>query len=99
METKTFPGVSCITTDIPTPMKCPLVHRKFGLTLTAAAEVMKETSSAPATHTLAPAIGTHTAKRESMELFTSKHGNYRYVSVIKKMKIVYLIPWTSFVVW
>ena len=45
------------------------------------------------------AIGTHTAKRESMELFTSKHGNYRYVSVIKKMKIVYLIPWTSFVVW
>ena len=56
METKTFPGVSCITTDIPTPMKCPLVHRKFGLTSTAAAEVMKETSSAPATHTLAPAM-------------------------------------------
>jgi len=24
------------------------------------------------------AIGTHTAKRETMELFTSKHGNYRY---------------------
>lgn len=24
------------------------------------------------------AIGTHTAKREVMELFTSKHGNYRY---------------------
>ena len=26
------------------------------------------------------AIGTHTAKRDIMELFTSKHGNYRYVS-------------------